>query len=49
MRGGIKVWLDRSELRGGDAWDQQISERTKECDIFVPLISANTDEHAEWR
>ena len=21
---GIEVWLDQSELRGGDAWDQKI-------------------------
>ena len=21
---GVEVWLDQSELRGGDAWDQKI-------------------------
>jgi hypothetical protein len=27
LRGaGIEVWLDRSELRGGDAWDQTIRQ-----------------------
>ena len=25
---GIEVWFDRSELRGGDAWDSQIKSRT---------------------
>ena len=28
---GIEVWFDRSELRGGDAWDRQIHEWIREC------------------
>ena len=28
---GIEVWLDQSELRGGDAWDRQIRERIHDC------------------
>ena len=32
---GIEVWFDRSELRGGDAWDQKI----RDCALFVPVIS----------
>ena len=48
LRGaGIEVWFDKSELRGGDAWDRQIREQIKECGIFVPLISANTDARSE--
>jgi len=26
---GIEVWFDQSELRGGDAWDQQIRRQIK--------------------
>ena len=26
---GIEVWFDRSELRGGDAWDQQIRRQIR--------------------
>jgi TolB-like protein len=44
---GIEVWLDRSELRGGDAWDASIRRQIKECTLFVPLISANTDARGE--
>jgi TolB-like protein/Tfp pilus assembly protein PilF len=39
---GIKVWFDQKELRGGDAWDQKIQREVHECELFVPLISANT-------
>ena len=37
---GIEVWFDRSELRGGDAWDQNIRRQIKECVLFMPIISA---------
>ena len=44
---GIEVWFDKSELRGGDAWDASIRRQIKECALFVPLISANTDARSE--
>jgi TolB-like protein len=44
---GIEVWLDQSELRGGDAWDASIRSQIKACALFVPLISANTDARGE--
>ncbi len=44
---GIEVWFDRSELRGGDAWDQKIRREIRECALFIPLISANTAARAE--
>ncbi|HWJ18403.1 MAG TPA: TIR domain-containing protein [Geobacterales bacterium] len=44
---GIEVWFDRSELRGGDAWDAAIRKQVKECALFVPLISAHTDARSE--
>jgi TolB-like protein len=43
----IEVWFDQNELRGGDAWDQKIRRQIKECALFVPLISANTQERGE--
>jgi TolB-like protein/Tfp pilus assembly protein PilF len=39
---GIEVWFDRSELRGGDAWDQKIRRELHDCALFIPIISANT-------
>jgi TolB-like protein/Tfp pilus assembly protein PilF len=44
---GVEVWFDQSELRGGDAWDRQIRERIRDCRLFVPVISANTEARAE--
>ncbi len=44
---GVEVWFDRDELVGGDAWDAKIRRQIKECALFMPLISANTDARAE--
>jgi len=43
---GVEVWFDQSELRGGDAWDQKIRRQIRECTLFVPLISANTQSRS---
>jgi TolB-like protein/Tfp pilus assembly protein PilF len=48
LRGaGIEVWFDKSELRGGDAWDASIRKQIKDCALFVPVISGNTNARAE--
>jgi hypothetical protein len=44
---GIEVWFDRSELRGGDAWDRQIHERIRDCRLYVAIISAHTEARDE--
>lgn len=44
---GVEVWLDRSELRGGDAWDAQIKKQIHECALFIPVISAHTNARTE--
>lgn len=44
---GVEVWLDQSELRGGDAWDALIRRQIKSCYLFVPIISANTQSREE--
>jgi TolB-like protein len=44
---GIEVWFDQSDLRGGDAWDALIRRQIKGCDLFVPIISANTQSREE--
>ena len=45
--GGIEVFFDQSELRGGDAWDRQMRERIHNCRLFIALISAHTDARDE--
>ena len=48
LRGaGVEVWFDQSELRGGDAWDRSIRNQIKECALFMPIISAHTQERTE--
>jgi TolB-like protein/tetratricopeptide (TPR) repeat protein len=46
-QGGIEVWLDQSELRGGDAWDQQIRQQIRDCALFIAIISSNTASRHE--
>jgi hypothetical protein len=46
-QGGIEVWFDQSELRGGDSWDQSIRRQIKTCALFIPVISRNTHERDE--
>ena len=44
---GIDVFLDQSELRGGDTWDQKIRREIRDCELFVPVISVNTASRLE--
>jgi hypothetical protein len=47
LTGGIEVWFDKSELRGGDAWDQAIRKQIKTCALFLPVISHTTHDRRE--
>ena len=31
---GVEVWFDKSELRGGDAWDQSIRRQIKNLSLI---------------
>jgi TolB-like protein len=44
---GLEVWYDESALDGGDVWDQKIRRQIRECDFFMPLISAQTEVRPE--
>ena len=44
---GVEVWLDRSELRGDDAWDHRIRQQLRDCTLFMPLISRHTTRRPE--
>src|SRR6185437_16873208 len=44
---GIEVWFDQAALQGGDAWDACIRTQIKDCALFVPVISANTQTRSE--
>lgn len=44
---GFEVWLDQNELRGGDAWDHRIREQIRQCALFMPVVSRQTQARAE--
>jgi hypothetical protein len=44
---GIEVWLDQSELRGGEAWDASIRQQIRGCAVFLAVISTNTQRRRE--
>ncbi len=44
---GIEVWFDQNALRGGDAWDAAIRRQIKNCALFIPVISSNTQVREE--
>jgi TolB-like protein len=44
---GLEVWFDQNELRGGDAWDASIRRQIRDCTLFMPVVSANTQSRGE--
>jgi hypothetical protein len=45
--GGDVVWLDKGALKPGDDWNQRILGAVQRCDLFLPLISATTEQRTE--
>jgi hypothetical protein len=39
---GVDVFLDKEELRAGDAWETLLRRRIRDCALFVPIISQHT-------
>ena len=52
---GVRVWLDRDALRGGDQWERHIADTLRGCALCIPVISAAARSsgfryvRAEWR
>jgi TolB-like protein/cytochrome c-type biogenesis protein CcmH/NrfG len=45
---GVEVWFDADGgLEHGDEWDAKIRKQIKECVLFIPIISANTQARLE--
>jgi len=45
---GVEVWFDTDGgLEHGDEWDAKIRRQIKECVLFLPIISANTQAREE--
>jgi tetratricopeptide (TPR) repeat protein len=49
LRGaGVEVWFDADGgLETGDEWDAKIRRQIKECVLFIPVVSANTEAREE--
>ncbi len=46
--GGVEAWFDQEGgLEHGDAWDAKIRTQIRECVLFIPIISANTQARLE--
>src|SRR5208282_3493603 len=39
--GGFTMWVDR-QMKGGAAWEKEIEEKLRACDIFVLLVSPSS-------
>jgi hypothetical protein len=44
---GWRVWLDQSEIDGGDDWMSQIERAIEGCDLMLALISPHANE-SRW-
>ncbi|MBI3937949.1 MAG: toll/interleukin-1 receptor domain-containing protein [Betaproteobacteria bacterium] len=44
---GLDVWFDKHRLEAGDQYDQKIRRNIKNCSLFVPVISGNTERRLE--
>jgi hypothetical protein len=45
--GGDVAWFDKTALKPGDDWDQHIRGAVQRCSLFLPLLSANTEQRTE--
>jgi hypothetical protein len=44
---GLDVWFDKGRLETGDPWWPVIEQNIATCDVFVAVISANTNRREE--
>ena len=44
---GLDVWFDKGRLGSGDPWWPVIEQNIATCDVFVPVISSNTNKRDE--
>ncbi len=45
--GGDVAWFDKSALKPGDNWERHILGAIQRCSLFLPLLSANTEQRTE--
>lgn len=45
--GGDVAWFDKSALKPGDNWEQNLRSAVQRCTFFLPLVSTNTERRTE--
>jgi hypothetical protein len=45
--GGDVAWFDKSALKPGDDWSRELRRAVQRCGLFLPLLSANTEQRTE--
>ena len=45
--GGDVAWFDKNALKPGDDWGQHLRSAVQRCGLFLPLLSANTEQRTE--
>jgi hypothetical protein len=55
QQAGISVWFDRTDLRSGEIWNDEIANAIHTSRVFIPLISRSSERatkerfvHREW-
>jgi TIR domain len=44
---GLDVWFDKARLGSGDPWWPVIEQNIVTCDVFLPIVSANSNQRDE--
>jgi len=44
---GLTVWFDYDRLGAGDTFDPKIQNNIRQCSLFLPVLSRNTDARTE--
>jgi hypothetical protein len=44
---GLDAWFDRNDLQGGTRYENRVQQNIQRCDLFVPLISRQTESQSD--
>jgi len=44
---GLDAWFDRNEVQGGNRYENRVRQNIQRCDLFVPLLSRQTESQSE--
>ena len=45
--GGDVAWFDKTALKPGDDWDQQLRSAVQRCALYLPLLSSTTERRTD--